>query len=72
MDLDETLCTQFDVRVECGTDVLRRIDWLTLEVRYVTARAVSCREGTEKLIQTHRQLNRWESGQMVSIQAPPH
>jgi len=54
VDLDETLCTQFDVPVESGVAVLRRIDQIKLQVHYVTARTAICREGTERFVRAHR------------------
>ena len=54
VDIDETLCTQFDVPVESAISVLRRIDELKLEVHYVTARTSVCRVATEKFIRAYR------------------
>jgi len=54
VDLDETLCTQFDVPVENGVGVLRRVDQLKLQVHYVTARTPVCRDATARFIAEHR------------------
>ncbi len=54
VDLDETLCTQFDVPIDAGVKVLQRIDESKLHVHYVTARTIVCREGTEKFIRVNR------------------
>lgn len=53
VDLDETLCTQFDVPVQSGVEVLRRIDQFKLHVHYVTARTAICREATERFVRAH-------------------
>ncbi len=53
VDLDETLCTQFDVPVESGVAVLRRIDQSKLHVHYVTARTAICRAGTERFVRAY-------------------
>jgi hypothetical protein len=54
VDLDETLCAQFDVPVQAGVGVLRRVDRIKLQVHYVTARTTACREATERFIAAHR------------------
>jgi predicted secreted acid phosphatase len=54
VDLDETLCTQFDVPVDTGVELLRRVDQHTLQVHNVTARTEVCREATERFIGEHR------------------
>lgn len=54
VDLDETLCTQFDVPVEAGVGVLRRIDERKIQVHYVTARTAVCRDATERFVGVHR------------------
>ncbi len=53
VDLDETLCTQFDVPVETGIGVLRRMDERRVQVHYVTARTSVCREATERFLAAH-------------------
>lgn len=54
VDLDETLCTQFDVPVQAGVEVLQRADQLGIQVRYVTARTTICREATERFLAVNR------------------
>ncbi len=54
VDLDETLCTEFDVPIQSGVELLRRISQTEVEVHYVTARTAICSHGTEKFIQLHR------------------
>jgi hypothetical protein len=54
VDLDETLCTQFDVPVEAGIGVLQRIDPFKLQVHYVTVRTAICRDATETFLRAHR------------------
>src|ERR1017187_9867315 len=48
VDLDETLCAQFDVPVQAGVGVLRRVDQIKLQVHYVTARTTACREAVAR------------------------
>ena len=50
VDLDETLCTQFDVPVAAGLAVLRRIDQHKIRVHYVTARTEQCRPATDVFV----------------------
>ena len=54
VDLDETLCTCFDVPVMAGVRVLRQIDEGKLQVHYVTARTTVCRLATEKFMEENR------------------
>lgn len=48
VDLDETLCEQFDVPIRAGVELLRRIARTRVEVHYVTARTEVSRRGTER------------------------
>ena len=54
VDLDETVCTCFDVPVVAGVGVLTRIDEDMLQVHYVTARTPVCRLVTERFMEEHR------------------
>lgn len=54
LDLDETLCTQINIAVEAGVEVLRRIDQLKIQVHYVTARTTISREATLMFLGEHR------------------
>jgi phosphoglycolate phosphatase-like HAD superfamily hydrolase len=48
VDLDETVCEQFDVPIRAGVELLRRLDRAAVEVHYVTARTEVSRTGTER------------------------
>lgn len=54
VDLDETLCEQFDVPIRAGVELLRRLDRARVEVHYVTARTDASRRGTERFFAEHR------------------
>jgi len=54
VDIDETICTQFDIPVKSGVGVLRRAGQLGLQVHYVTARTTTCRDATEEFMRAHR------------------
>jgi phosphoglycolate phosphatase-like HAD superfamily hydrolase len=47
VDLDGTLCTDFDIPVAMGVEVLKQIDERKTKVHYVTARTGVCRDDTE-------------------------
>ena len=53
VDIDETICTQFDVPVNVGIELLKQIDDERLTVFYVTARTEICRVGTETFFATY-------------------
>ncbi len=53
VDLDETLCSLFDVPIRSGVELLRRVDRLKLQIHYVTARTEKSRRGTERFIEAH-------------------
>jgi acid phosphatase class B len=53
VDLDETLCTQFDVPVPAGVALLAALP-RTLTVHYVTARPEASRRGTEAFLLEYR------------------
>jgi hypothetical protein len=52
-DLDDTLCTQFDCRLDAACAFLASLD-RSIEVHYVTARPETTRAGTEKFLLDHR------------------
>ncbi len=52
-DIDDTLCTGFDVPIVIACKVLAQID-RSIEVHYVTARPESSRAGTEHFLDEHR------------------
>jgi hypothetical protein len=52
-DLDDTLCTCFDVPLAHGCRFLAALD-RSVEVHYVTARPEASRAGTEKFLADHR------------------
>src|SRR5215831_13064008 len=54
VDLDETLCTCFDVPVQVGIDVLNRIDETRIRVHYVTSRTTVCLAATERFLEEHQ------------------
>ncbi len=54
VDLDETPCTNFDLPILAGVELLRRIDRARVEVHYVTARTEVGRKGTESFLEEHR------------------
>src|SRR5689334_15407159 len=58
-DLDETLCTLFDLPITVATELLRRLG-RAVEVHYVTARTEQRRAGTEKFLSDHR-LPGWKN-----------
>jgi len=49
-DIDDTICSGFDVPFPNAIDVLRAID-RSIEVHYVTARPEASRAGTERFLQ---------------------
>jgi predicted secreted acid phosphatase len=53
VDLDETLCTCFDVPVEAGIRTLRQIDEKKIQVHYVTSRTKVCVAATERFLEEH-------------------
>jgi len=62
VDIDETICTQFDVPIEVAVEVLQRIDERKLHVHYVTARPEVCGTATANFITADRlpgALNVW-------------
>ncbi len=52
-DIDDTLCTGFDVPIAVACRVLTQID-CSIEVHYVTARPESSRGGTERFLDEYR------------------
>jgi ribonucleotide monophosphatase NagD (HAD superfamily) len=50
VDIDATICTQFDVPIKAALEVLQRIDERKLPVHYVTARPEVCGTATALLI----------------------
>jgi hypothetical protein len=54
VDLDDTLCTNFECPIRSAVEVLVRVDRQKLTVHYVTARTEVSREGTDRFIQEHR------------------
>jgi phosphoglycolate phosphatase-like HAD superfamily hydrolase len=54
VDLDETICTQFDQPIVIGVQLLQRLDRQKLAVHYVTARTDVSRRGTEQFLEEHR------------------
>ncbi|MCI0460238.1 MAG: HAD family hydrolase [Gemmataceae bacterium] len=52
-DIDDTLCTGFDVPIAIACQVLARID-RSIEVHYVTARPEASRPGTERFLDEYR------------------
>src|SRR5262249_31098410 len=53
-DLDETVCTNFDLPIRSAVDVLTRLDRQKVHVHYVTARMDVSRAGTDRFIMEHR------------------
>jgi phosphoglycolate phosphatase-like HAD superfamily hydrolase len=51
-DIDDTLCTGFDVPILVAVKVLKQLD-RAIEVHYVTARPEATRKGTEKFLADH-------------------
>ena len=58
-DIDDTICSAFDVPFGIAVQTLGSID-RSIEVHYVTARPESARAGTERFLQEHR-LPSWRS-----------
>jgi phosphoglycolate phosphatase-like HAD superfamily hydrolase len=54
VDLDETVCTAFDVPIPAAIGVLTRLDRQKVHVHYVTARTNVSREGTDRFIMDHK------------------
>ena len=54
VDIDETICTQFDLPIEAAIQLLQRLDTHKLHVHYVTARTAVCQSATETFITTNR------------------
>jgi len=54
VDIDETLCTCFEVPVEAGIDTLSQIDEEKIQVHYVTSRTTVCVVTTERFLEEHR------------------
>ncbi|MDB5306366.1 MAG: hypothetical protein JWO38_568 [Gemmataceae bacterium] len=54
VDLDETICTNFDCPIREAVAVLVRIDRQKLAVHYVTARMDVSRDGTDRFVMEHR------------------
>ena len=54
VDLDDTICTDFDWPIRAAIDVLVRIDRQKVAVHYVTARTEVSRRLTEKFLEDHR------------------
>jgi phosphoglycolate phosphatase-like HAD superfamily hydrolase len=52
-DIDDTLCTGFDVPIAIACRVLTEID-RSIEVHYVTARPEASRAGTERFLEEYR------------------
>jgi hypothetical protein len=52
-DIDDTICSGFDVPFRIAVEVLCGID-RAIEVHYVTARPEAARAGTERFLQEHR------------------
>jgi hypothetical protein len=52
-DIDETLCTCFDVPLAAGCRFLTALD-RSIEVHYVTARPEASRDGTERFLADNR------------------
>jgi phosphoglycolate phosphatase-like HAD superfamily hydrolase len=52
-DIDDTLCTQFDVPIAVACRVMQQLD-RSIEVHYVTARPEASRACTEKFLEEHR------------------
>src|SRR5262245_56270218 len=52
-DIDDTICTGFDLPILVACDVLRALHH-SVEVHYVTARPEECRAGTERFLQEQR------------------
>lgn len=59
VDIDETICTQFDCPVSVACDTLRAID-RSVAVHYVTARPEASRRGTDQFLSDHR-LPGWKN-----------
>jgi ribonucleotide monophosphatase NagD (HAD superfamily) len=60
VDLDETVCTAFDVPIRAAVDVLIRLNRQKVKVHYVTARTDVSREGTDRFIMDHK-LPGWQN-----------
>jgi ribonucleotide monophosphatase NagD (HAD superfamily) len=54
VDLDDTLCTGFDLPIRAAVEVLARIDRQKVAVHYVTARIEQSRKATERFLEEHR------------------
>ena len=54
VDIDETICTQFDVPIKAALEVLQRIDERKVHVHYVTARPQVCGTATASFITVNR------------------
>jgi acid phosphatase class B len=52
-DIDDTICTMFDVPFQIACEVLRQLD-RAIEVHYVTARPEASRDGTVNFLMEHR------------------
>jgi soluble P-type ATPase len=56
-DIDDTLCTGFDLPIMVACQVLQQLD-RSIEVHYVTARPEAWRAGTEKFLNAYRMPGR--------------
>ena len=54
VDLDDTICTDFDWPIRAAVEVLVRIDRQKVAVHYVTARTEVGRAATERFLEEHR------------------
>jgi predicted secreted acid phosphatase len=54
VDLDETVCTNFDCPIRAAVAVLVRVDRRKVAVHYVTARTDVSRAGTDRFVMEHR------------------
>ena len=54
VDLDDTICTGFDLPIRAAVEVLVRIDRQKVAVHYVTARGEVSRAGTVRFLEEHR------------------
>lgn len=80
VDLDETICTNFECPIRPAVEVLVRIDRQKLTVHYVTARTEVSRTGTDRFIMDHRlpgwrnvhYCPKWQGSRSHKAQAHAH